>query len=67
MRCKHCNKNLSHLDEDDYHRCSAKGGQEFLVSAVIGYFTDSALLGGLLGGSILGGIIGDVVDGDLFD
>lgn len=67
MRCKYCNKSLSHLDEDDEHSCSARGGESFLVSAVIGYFTDSALLGGLLGGNMVGGIVGDLLDGDLFD
>lgn len=48
---------MLHVDQDD----------SFLVSAVIGASTDSALLGGLLGGNIAGGILGDVLDGDLFD
>lgn len=69
--CKHCEEFVSqyatehncrkvgllHIDEDD----------SFLVSAIIGYASDSALLGGLLGGSFLGGAAGDLLDGDLFD
>lgn len=40
---------------------------DFLLSAVIGAATDSALLGGILGGDMLGGVVGDLLDGDLFD
>ena len=50
-------RGLLNADEDD----------SFLVSALIGYATDSAILGGLLGGDMTGGIVGDLMDGDLFD
>lgn len=67
--CKYCNKEVS-----DSHYCSAAGRTihlsddgDFLTSAVIGYATDNALIGGLLGGDLLGGIVGSVLkDGDLF-
>jgi len=69
--CKHCSDYVS--NSATYHRCSKKGlldideDNSFLISAVIGATTDSALLGGLLGGDMLGGIVGDMFDGDLFD
>lgn len=69
--CKHCNGYVSY--SQDTHDCPKKGllsvdsGSSFLVSAIIGSATDSALLGGLLGGDIGGGILGDILDGDLFD
>lgn len=71
MYCKHCEEYVSY--GSTYHRCEKKGllniseDDSFLVSAIIGNVTDSALLAGLLGGDIVGGIIGDVLDGDLFD
>lgn len=55
--CSNCRKGL----------LSVKNEDSTLVSGIIGYATDSALLGGILGGSLLGGILGDSVDGDLFD
>ena len=71
MYCKFCGERVSR--SDSFHDCSKRGmlhvdqDDSFLVSAVIGAATDSALLGGLLGGDIIGGVIGDVLDGDLFD
>lgn len=70
--CKYCGEQVSKLDS--YHECPKKGllnidrDDSFLVSAIIGGVTDSALLGGLLGGSLIGGVVGDLFgDGDLFD
>jgi hypothetical protein len=69
--CKHCEDYVS--SSATTHRCRNKGllnideDNSFLVSAIIGSATDSALLGGLLGGDMLGGIVGDLFDGDLFD
>jgi hypothetical protein len=69
MYCKHCGKKVS----GSTHDCEKKGllnvdeDDSFLVSTLIGYTTDSALLGGLLGGDPIGGIVGDLLDGDLFD
>ncbi|MCK9458179.1 MAG: hypothetical protein M0R80_00690 [Proteobacteria bacterium] len=63
--CKHCNKQV-----EDSHYCEVAGrtiaysednSDDFLLSAAIGYATDSALLGGLLGGDMVGGIIGDLL------
>ena len=71
MYCKHCNEYVS--SSATSHNCKKAGllqvdeDDSFLVSAVIGAVTDSALLGGLLGGDMLGGIVGDIIDGDLFD
>jgi hypothetical protein len=71
MRCKHCGETAAGT-----HYCRKTGqtyntetdSDNFILSAVIGAVTDSALLGGLIGGSFLGGIAGDVFgDGDLFD
>lgn len=70
--CKHCSEYVSYTET--VHYCKEKGflnieddGSSFLVSAIIGAATDSALLGGLLGGDIVGGALGDLLDGDLFD
>lgn len=71
MYCKHCKEKLS--SGTTVHYCEKKGlldvsaGDSFLVSALIGYATDSAILGAALGGDITGGIVGDLLDGDLFD
>jgi len=52
----------------EYRRRRDEGeSHDFILSAMIGYATDSALLGGLLGGDMLGGFLGDALDGDLFD
>lgn len=69
--CKHCEEYVS--AEALTHNCRKRGllrvdeDDSFLVSAIIGLATDSALLGGLLGGDIIGGVVGDILDGDLFD
>lgn len=69
--CKHCEQHVSYSASEHY--CRKKGllnideDDSFLVSAIIGAATDSALLGGILGGDIVGGVIGDLFDGDLFD
>lgn len=69
--CKHCEEFVSKYDKT--HNCRKAGllnvdeDDSFLVSAIIGYATDSAILGGLLGGSFLGGALGDGLDGDLLD
>jgi len=52
----------------EYDKRKAQGeSDDFILSALIGFATDSAILGGLLGGDIVGGIVGDLFDGDLFD
>ncbi len=69
--CKHCREYVS--SSADTHDCRKKGllnvdeDNSFLVSSLIGYATDSGIIGGLLGGDMLGGILGDAMDGDLFD
>lgn len=70
--CKHCSKYIS--PSETTHYCPKKGkllkadeDDSFIVSAIIGTATDSALLGGLLGGDLMGGLLGDLLDGDLFD
>lgn len=70
--CKYCSDYVS--ESATTHYCKKKGileieddGSSFLVSAVVGAATDSALIGGLLGGDMIGGVIGDLLDGDLFD
>ncbi len=71
MYCKHCKECLR--EGTEYHNCKKEGmlnlklDDSFLISTIIGYATDSAILGGLLGGDMTGGIIGDILDGDLFD
>lgn len=71
MYCKHCNQYV--YSDRNIHNCPKRGllnideDDSFLVSSLIGYATDSALLGGFLGGDLLGGIFGDVLDGNLFD
>lgn len=62
--CKHCNRQFS-----ESHYCASAGREidhddesNFLLSAAIGYATDSALLGGLLGGDMVGGMVGDMLN-----
>ena len=71
--CKHCNKQVgdSHYCEVakrtiTYNEDSDNSG-DFLLSAAIGYATDSALLGGLLGGDMVGGIVGEMFHGSSED
>lgn len=69
--CKYCKDYVSSASST--HNCSKKGllqvdeDDSFLVSAIIGATTDSAILGGILGGDVIGGVVGDILDGDLFD
>lgn len=69
--CKHCHEYVS--SDETNHNCKKVGllnvdeDDSFLVSTLIGYASDSAILGGVLGGDMLGGVIGDILDGDLFD
>lgn len=58
-------KSLSLNDKRQYKRVDKSN--DTIISAAIGYATDSAILGGIIGGSFEGGIIGDLLDGDLFD
>lgn len=67
-------RRLSSYDQREYSyngsasSTSTDSSGDFLMSAAIGYATDSALLGGMLGGDMAGGIVGDLMSGgDLFD
>jgi hypothetical protein len=70
-KCKHCEQTIY----GSSHTCPQTGrtysedsdNGDFLLSAIIGYATDSAILGGLLGGDFGGGMLGDMFDGDLMD
>jgi len=77
-RCPHCSEEIK--QGESTHYCSTRNetftvnaestssdDSDFLVSAVIGAATNSALLGGVLGGDMVGGIVGDMFDGNLFD
>ena len=64
--CKHCKKQVS-----GSHQCEVAGrtiteddSSDFLLSAAIGYATNSATIGGLVGGDIVGGIVGDALNPD---
>lgn len=67
--CKHCNERFysSHYCRSEHRTITENDTGDFLLSAAIGFGTDSAILGGLLGGDMTGGILGDILDGDLFD
>jgi hypothetical protein len=62
---------MTYSEQRNYRRLTSSdqlnSTGDFILSAVIGAATDSALLGGLLGGDMTGGILGDMLDGDLFD
>jgi len=73
-KCKHCQETIQSWEDEHYCSVTNKtyskytDDDNFLLSAVIGYATNSAILGGLLGGDVVGGILGDVFNGgDLFD
>jgi hypothetical protein len=64
-RCSACNEKVS-----GRHYCDAEDRYidegDALLSGIIGYATNSAIIGGIVGGDLLGGIIGDILsDGDL--
>ena len=68
--CKHCKKQVSgsHYCESAKRTISEDSDGDFLLSAAIGYATNSAIIGGLLGGDMTGGIVGDILNGgDLLD
>lgn len=72
-KCKHCGQTIQSWQNS--HDCPRTGKTysedsddgDFLLSAIVGYATDSAILGGLVGGDMFGGILGDMFDGDLMD
>lgn len=42
--------------------------KDFLMSAAIGYVTNSTIVGGIVGGDMVGGMVGDILSGgNLFD
>lgn len=64
--CKFCKKQV-----DGSHYCSSKGrvvdevsDSDFILSALIGYATNSTVLGGMIGGDIVGSLIGDLLNDD---
>lgn len=68
--CKHCNKqvHLPHTCPVAHRTIRSEDEGDFLLSAAVGYATDSAILGALVGGDITGAIVGDVLNGgELFD
>ncbi len=65
--CKHCG-----LQVNGSHQCEVakriittetNDDSDFLLSAAVGFATDSAILGTLVGGDIVGGIVGDLLNG----
>jgi len=70
MNCPYCHKSVlqSHLcPAHDEREVTHDDSGNFLLSAVIGYETDNAILGGLAGGDMLGGIIGaELADSNAF-
>ena len=69
-RCKYCDEQVygsTHYCEEK-ERTFRSSSDDFLISAAIGYVTNSSILGGILGGDIAGGIVGDLLGGGgLFD
>lgn len=68
--CKHCNKEIcgSHYCNVAGRNISEDSDGDFLLSAIVGYATNSAIIGGLIGGDVGGSILGDIMnDGNLFD
>ena len=68
MYCKYCGEKIN--SDNNEHECPKKGllnineDDSFLVSALIGYATDSFIIGGALGGDLVGGILGDILNND---
>lgn len=62
--CKHCNKEVSgeHYCEIAQRTIPEDSDGDFLLSAIIGYATNSAIIGAVVGGDIAGGIIGDILN-----
>jgi hypothetical protein len=68
--CKHCRRDVSIPHHCSVARKTIRESDEgdFVLSAIIGAATDSAILGALFGGDLIGGVVGDLLgDGDLFD
>lgn len=70
--CSYCNRNVRVGDSCTNSHCTHKriedDSGDFLISSLVGYATNSAIIGGLVGGDITGGIVGDFFNGgDLFD
>lgn len=57
-KCKKCGE----YQEDC--ECSSDAILGGVVSAGVGYLTDSAILGGIVGGSFIGGVVGDILGDD---
>lgn len=53
-------------EEYSYYKSvsTSKSNDDPLLSGIIGYATNSGILGGLLGGSLLGGILVDAMNDD---
>lgn len=78
MKCKHCGQPVqvgkSHHCEQmkragrstpvTPRSSSDDGGGDFVLSAAVGYATNSAAVGALVGGSLLGGITGDLLNNE---
>jgi hypothetical protein len=77
MKCPVCKNTYSKSGIDDHFKSSHKAQYktakknweddndgDFLLSAAIGYATNSSVLGGLLGGDFVGGMIGDALNSD---
>ena len=54
------------FEKNDYTYLGTTNGSsgDPLLSGLIGYATNSGIIGGLLGGSLLGGILGDALNDD---
>ncbi len=62
---------VTNIDYSDYERkrqeleyLHPNSSDSFIESLLIGYFTDSTIMGGAIGGNILGGAIGDMLNND---
>ena len=77
MKCPVCKNTYSKSSIDDHFKSSHKtqyrtakknweedNDGDFLLSAAIGYATNSSVIGGLLGGDFVGGMVGDALNSD---